>query len=210
MSFSWLTVLLLGVTLPTMGQKGKDNPNWKGGRTVDPRGYVLIRVGVGHHLADVRGYAYEHRLIGEKILGRRLRRGEQVHHDNEKKGDNRRGNLKPKKTVWDHRVEHRTSGKRLRLPGERNPMILCPCGCGARFRKYDEQHRLRRYLPGHNTHPSPTINAILDCLKRPFPLRDIARRIGKGVRATKVCLSRMKRQGLVSQRERGVWQQRAR
>lgn len=47
---------------------------------VDPRGYVLVYVGKKHHLADVRGYAYQHRLEAEKQLGRRLRKGEEVHH----------------------------------------------------------------------------------------------------------------------------------
>lgn len=42
---------------------GPDNPNWRGGRSVASNGYMLVRAGVGHHLADVRGYAYEHRLV---------------------------------------------------------------------------------------------------------------------------------------------------
>lgn len=50
------------------------NPNWKGGRSIASNGYVLIKVGTGHHLADVRGYAYEHRLVAERKLGRRLLR----------------------------------------------------------------------------------------------------------------------------------------
>jgi hypothetical protein len=37
---------------------GPRNPNWRGGRSLASNGYVLIRVGVGPHLADVRGYAY--------------------------------------------------------------------------------------------------------------------------------------------------------
>lgn len=37
---------------------GASNPNWKGGRTIASNGYVLIKVGKEHHLADVRGYAY--------------------------------------------------------------------------------------------------------------------------------------------------------
>ena len=44
-----------------MTQTRENNPNWRGGRIVDPRGYVLVRVGVGHPLADVRGYAYVRR-----------------------------------------------------------------------------------------------------------------------------------------------------
>ena len=68
------------------------NPNWKGGRTVTEHGYVLIKVGVGHHLADVRGYAYEHRLKAEVKLGRRLSPSEIVHHINGDKQDNKLSN----------------------------------------------------------------------------------------------------------------------
>lgn len=48
--------------------------NWQGGTTTD-QGYMLIYVGKHHHLADVRGYAYEHRLVAEQMLGRRLEPG---------------------------------------------------------------------------------------------------------------------------------------
>jgi hypothetical protein len=67
----------------------------RAGRVVEPRGYVLIRVGKGHHLADCRGYAYEHRLVAEQKLGRRLMPGELVHHDDEIKGNNAGDNLGP-------------------------------------------------------------------------------------------------------------------
>lgn len=53
-------------------QRGSLNANWRGGRSIASNGYVLIRVGTGHHLADVRGYAYEHRVVAENSLGRRL------------------------------------------------------------------------------------------------------------------------------------------
>ena len=45
------------------------NAMWKGGRSIASNGYVLIRVGVEHHLSDVRGYAYEHRILAEQIVG---------------------------------------------------------------------------------------------------------------------------------------------
>jgi hypothetical protein len=205
MSILWLLMLLWCATLTPMTKVGKDNPNWKGGKIVDPRGYVLIRVGRGHHLADVRGYAYEHRLLAEKMLGRRLRKGELVHHDNEKKGDNRRRNLIPKKSAWHHRAAHRISGRVLRLPGERNPLLVCACGCGARFRKYDKSGRLRRYLPGHNHHPAPTMEAILRILGRPMTRAELIKRVQLPRQAVAVCLSKMKRQGLVTQVKRGIW-----
>lgn len=57
----------------------KRNHNYKGG-SIASNGYKLIFVGKQHHLADIRGYAYEHRINAEKKIGRRLRPGEQVHH----------------------------------------------------------------------------------------------------------------------------------
>jgi len=57
---------------------GRKNPNWKGGRTIASNGYVLVKVGPSHHLADIRGYAYEHRVNAEIMLGRPLAKGERV------------------------------------------------------------------------------------------------------------------------------------
>lgn len=129
---------------------GAKNGMWRGGRSRASNGYVLVRVGGHHHLADVRGYAYEHRLVAEQTLGRRLRRGEQVHHINGNKADNHPGNLEVCRTRFHHRAEHRQTGNRLRNPGERNPLVLCRCGCGRRFRRFDACGRPRDYLSGHN------------------------------------------------------------
>lgn len=122
--------------------------HWKGGRIVDPRGYVLLWM-PGHHLADKRGYAYEHRVKAEKLLGRRLRKGEQVHHDNERKSDNGHRNLVPTRNRAAHAVHHRKPGSNRRLPGERNPLVACACRCGGRLRRYDPSGRRRRFLFGH-------------------------------------------------------------
>ncbi len=84
---------------------GSRNPFWKGGRSVASNGYVLVRVGIGHHLADVRGYAYEHRVEAEKKIGRRLRRGEQVHHIDGNKKNNAIANLQCM-TAEDHTRLH--------------------------------------------------------------------------------------------------------
>lgn len=130
--------------------KGKDNPNWKGGRTVDPRGYVLLRVGVDHHLSDVRGYAYEHRIIAEQMIGRRLLPDEEVHHDDENKSNNSPDNLIVAGNSHEHMVFHRSPGSKLRMPGEDNPLISCACGCAAQFMKYDGLGRPRNFISGHN------------------------------------------------------------
>lgn len=133
--------------------KGASNPMWRGGRSVASNGYVLIRVGIDHHLADVRGYAYEHRVVAEQHLGRKLKPGEVVHHKNHNKQDNRPENLEVHKSIAHHFVEHRTiTGKGLRLPGEPNPQVECECGCKSAFLKYDKSGRPRRFVSGHNLH----------------------------------------------------------
>jgi hypothetical protein len=128
---------------------GPDNPNWKGGRVVEPRGYVLIHVGRDHPLADCRGYAYEHRLIAQEASRKPLTYDDIVHHDDEIKSSNAPGNLEITTRPW-HMVAHRKYDKGLRLPGEENPQIYCECGCGAVFQKFDGTGRPRRFISGHN------------------------------------------------------------
>ncbi len=131
--------------------KGSRNGNWKGGRSIASNGYVLLRVGTDHHLADVRGYAYEHRVIAEKKMGRRLRLGEIVHHKNGTRTDNRPSNLEVYPSSAHHRAKHRAAGSNKRKPDELNPEIGCRCGCGQRFLKYDGSNRPRDFVSGHNT-----------------------------------------------------------
>lgn len=135
-----------------MSMRGSNNPNWRGGRSVASNGYVFVRVGQAHHLADVRGYAYEHRVVAEQKIGRAIAPGEHVHHIDGNKTNNDPANLEVL-TVAEHRLEHRTSGKPRRMPGEQNSVAPCACGCGAEFSKYDAYGRLRRFIPGHNIHP---------------------------------------------------------
>lgn len=131
----------------------EENPNWRGGRLKTTDGYVIIRVGIEHHLADVRGYAYEHRLVAEKKLGRRLNPGEVVHHSNGIKDDNSAGNIQVFPSNAFHLSKHRKRSD-LKDPGEPNPAAFCGCGCGGSFLKYDAQNRPRHYLPGHNNRTS--------------------------------------------------------
>jgi hypothetical protein len=134
------------------GQPGAANQFWRGGRSVASNGYVLIRVGKEHHLADVRGYAYEHRLVAETKLGRRLEIGEQVHHIDRNKQNNAPENLEIEVSIAHHRVEHRTKARvaPLRMPGEANPQIECACGCGMKLDRFDAQGRPRLFISGHN------------------------------------------------------------
>jgi hypothetical protein len=184
---------------------GEKNGLWKGGRTITQHGYVLVRVGTDHHLADVRGYAYEHRLVAEEDLGRRLRPGEQVHHINGDTTDNRPENLKVAESYAHHRVYHRHNSNR-RLPGSPNPITKCKCGCGQRFHKYDEWGRSRIYISGHNPMSSPLQDQIIRELQSGPKHRDeIARRCTKSVQVTASALSVLKRKGLATSDGHGIW-----
>jgi hypothetical protein len=187
-------------------QPGRRAHNWKGGRVLASNGYILVYVGKGHHLADVRGYAYEHRIVAEQKLGRRLRPGELIHHINEDKADNRPQNLQVLPSNAEHFVHHRRDSSNRRLPGDPNDIVLCACGCGEPFRKYDEDGRPRLYVSGHNPQDAPTESAILACLwEGPLHRVDISRRIGKSLQSVAVALSKLKRKGLVVQLARGLW-----
>lgn len=71
---------------------GKNSPNWKGGRTVEPNGYVKLHR-PDHPRADGAGYVREHRLVMEAVLGRYLEPHETVHHKNGDTSDNEVENL---------------------------------------------------------------------------------------------------------------------
>ncbi len=67
-------------------RSGEDSPGWKGGITYHKKGYLM-------RLVPGRKYVFEHILVMEESLGRRLLKGENVHHRNGIKDDNRLENL---------------------------------------------------------------------------------------------------------------------
>jgi len=71
---------------------GPGHQRYKGGRTVDKNGYVLI-LRPGHPMARGGRYVLEHRLIVAEHIGRNLLESEVVHHKNGNKRDNRLENL---------------------------------------------------------------------------------------------------------------------
>lgn len=72
--------------------KGEAHWHWRGGRTQTGHGYVQAHA-PDHPEANDKGYVMEHRLVMERVLGRRILRSEHVHHKNGVRDDNRPENL---------------------------------------------------------------------------------------------------------------------
>ncbi len=119
------------------------NNNWRGGKHISSHGYTKILV--GNNI-----YAYEHRVVMEKKLGRKLQSIEIVHHIDGDKNNNSPENLKIAFGNANHFLNHRKN-KNRRKPGERNPLIFCKCYCGKKILKYDTYGRPRKFISGHNT-----------------------------------------------------------
>ncbi len=83
---------------------GKDNPGWKGGKTLASGGYVVLN---GQKIGGkYPSRKLEHRAVMEKSLGRELSPKESVHHKNGCRQDNRLSNLE----LWS---SHHPHGQRV-------------------------------------------------------------------------------------------------
>ena len=185
---------------------GQHNGNWKGGKSIASNGYVLVRVGLNHHLADIRGYAYEHRVVAEKVIGRRLLKGEQVHHLNGIKTDNRPTNITVMASMARHRYEHRKPGSKRRLLGEENPVIQCACGCGQWIFRFDGTDRRRAFVSGHNPRDIARQTAFLAaCGNKGASIREITARTGQSLRAVKCMASKLVRENKLIRIGRGIY-----
>lgn len=63
-------------------QRGAKNNAWRGGRSVTSKGYVLV-LSPDHPRATAEGYVFEHIVVAERKLGRRLRWHGPGHPDSE-------------------------------------------------------------------------------------------------------------------------------
>lgn len=103
------------------------------GRYVNNFGYVMLHK-PDDPGADPKGYVRDHRYVMEQMLGRRLKQGEDVHHKNHDRTDNRPENLEviwrsqhgrlhghPKGVPlsWAHRRKLSEAGKRAWAEGRR-------------------------------------------------------------------------------------------
>jgi hypothetical protein len=76
--------------------KGSRTARWNNGRIFSSHGYVKIRVGKSHPLADPNGYAYEHLVVWVSAGNTLPKKGELLHHEDEDGANNRIENLKLK------------------------------------------------------------------------------------------------------------------
>lgn len=93
----------------------REKVTWVGGKFKDKDGYIRVSGKHEHHRSGIAGFVYEHILVMEQHLGRKIVWPEQVHHKNEDRSDNRVSNLKVVSPSGHHR-EHR---KHLHLDGSR-------------------------------------------------------------------------------------------
>ena len=89
-----------------LAQRGENSPSWRGGRSLTTEGYVELSGYYDHPNASQDGRILEHRLRMTEVLGRGLYPGENVHHINGNKEDNRPENLE----LW---VSTQPAGQRV-------------------------------------------------------------------------------------------------
>ena len=90
-----------GVKARQRGLRKEAHPQWRGGRRLTKEGYVRLATGKSRPQ-----YVYEHIVVAEQAIGRKLRRNETVHHKNSIKSDNRPENLEVMTRAQHMRVHH--------------------------------------------------------------------------------------------------------
>lgn len=92
---------------------GEKHHRWNSDKITTSSGYVKIRVGTDHPLADPNGYAYEHTIVWVSA-GRTLEPEDILHHINGCQQDNRLSNLE-RMSKENHNALHSKEHPRDRL-----------------------------------------------------------------------------------------------
>lgn len=84
-------------------QKKENHWNWKVGKSINKKGYVTI------------GNDYEHILVAESVIGRKINFPNEIHHVNGDRSDNRKENL----VICENRKYHRL------LHARKRALLIC-------------------------------------------------------------------------------------
>ena len=76
-----------------MRAKASSHYRWNDGKMLSEHGYVRVRVGRDHPLADPNGYAYEHLIVWCSAGRPKPSKGELLHHKDDDKTNNQLSNL---------------------------------------------------------------------------------------------------------------------
>jgi len=74
-------------------RKGSKHQSWSGGRIITQSGRVMISAPWHPRASSNGGYVFEHILVVESVIGRKLKIKEQVHHLDGNPGNNAKSNL---------------------------------------------------------------------------------------------------------------------
>lgn len=91
--------------------KASAQHRWKPGSRPGSTGYVKVRVGKAHPLADPNGWAYEHLVVWCAAGHPRPARHQVLHHTNDDKTDNRIENLQLLTRAEHNRLHNEAKGR---------------------------------------------------------------------------------------------------
>lgn len=142
---------------------GPIHPGWKGGRTIDKTGYVLIYL-PEHPDAGSSGYVREHRLVMEQHIGRRLLPAEVVHHKDGDRQNNAIENLRLFRRNAEH-LKHELTGRVPKWTEDGKRRIAE--GVSKLRRKWPIAEMLRLHAEGKTAHAiAKLIGASRGCVAR--------------------------------------------
>jgi len=89
-------------------QPPEKSSNWKGGRVYHSDGYIMVLVN--------KKYILEHRYIMEKLVNRKLNKGEIVHHIDGNRENNNKNNLKLMSKSYHNKLTMVNNHKNHKMP----------------------------------------------------------------------------------------------
>lgn len=176
---------------------------------ISSHGYVKVYIGRDNPKADSSGYAYEHRMVAEQILGRDLKPSEIVHHADGNRANNDPRNIGIHSSIRHHLNQHRSPDSSLQKLNESNCIVMCGCGCEGTFLKYDKSGRPRKFITGHNKYLlGPRQQEVLDIIKKHGRIsrKEIARLCNTKVTNIAQAMCRLNGKELILAKGGGIWE----